>query len=805
MNDTIDLSQFVIRYEDLKFIKTIGNGAFGEVSMGIHIPTKQKVAIKKLHEVTLSPTNEQLYLREVKCLASLSHAFLLPFVGYTVKSPYCIITKYIPNGSLHNAIHSSPKGLSPLDKTLIAYCVALGMNYLHQKQMIHRDLKPQNILLDESGLPVICDFGTSRRVDQATMTGQCGTPNYMSPEFIKNEHYDQSVDVYSYGTILWEMLTEQVPFGDKEAPQVVYLILINQQLEIPEDCPKHLSRLIEQCRDTDPTQRPSFKEIVKGFEKGKYLFPGTSEEKFRKAINSLTNQTERKRSGSTNSILRNSSHQPISQNTRRSIKIGPPQIIQLANSYLDGLKNGTHKQIISSVRFFEDNIADIAMSKMQIWPRFLNAFVNATPENIPLMQKLAISFAQTNSILQMISQVTDLYCYINPITLDLFLYVVCFVPELITIQMINSFINLISDIKSSEKCIILLCKILSLLPKTSKLRELIITFFKDNINSLVNIKGGHLALRILANENVLINYEIISSFACSSITENVIAGYEVAFSINAPSTCFQLLNILSHIVSSNPQLRNCALECILRYAKNVQGEPLFNLCSALITSVYQFQSENALLLLCRLGINSSQNYVLLQPGIIELWLGIIPQKAPSILKLYIILLQDENRAKYLCSLPISANFISNVLQYGDNQALLSACWVIEYIATINQDFAQLLEDNNMSEIIVEKIKSTQKPKLIQYLTSALTRIVKVIYSVNFLDVIKPLLEFIEKANPATPFCLDLLFYLSKHAETHETMYRLNTLNILRKNLGKQYENYVRGIAANLGNDRKKNF
>ena len=236
-------SKFVLNHKDLQVIKVIGSGAFGEVSVGIYLPTETKVAIKKLHILESNERNEELYIREVECLSSLKHKFLLPFIGFTESYPYCIVTKYISGGTLYSAIHNDdceeqkkkPKKLNPTELNIIAYGIANGMKYLHKKKIIHRDLKTQNILLDKNKKPVICDFGSSRRMEmKKTMTiTSVGTSNYMAPEFFEGE-YDEKVDVYAYAMMIWEMLTKEIPFDGYGDAQVLYMVKFkNQRPTIP--------------------------------------------------------------------------------------------------------------------------------------------------------------------------------------------------------------------------------------------------------------------------------------------------------------------------------------------------------------------------------------------------------------------------------------------------------------------------------------------------------------------------------------------------------------------------------------------
>ena len=239
-------SKFILDHKDLVLEKSINSGGCGEVYLGEYSPTHEKVAIKRLFSIEMSNKNADLFTREVQINAIVSNTFLVPFVGFTLTYPFTIVTKYIPNGSLFDALHRSDMieykepsenlnkstfkikkciKLTPTNKSIIAYAVASGMNYLHESGIMHRDLKSPNVLLDENLLPKICDFGLSRTHSLASsMTKAVGTPQWMAPELINIQEYDESVDVYSYGVVLWEMVTENIPFEGMDSYQIVYAL-----------------------------------------------------------------------------------------------------------------------------------------------------------------------------------------------------------------------------------------------------------------------------------------------------------------------------------------------------------------------------------------------------------------------------------------------------------------------------------------------------------------------------------------------------------------------------------------------------
>jgi serine/threonine protein kinase len=170
--------------------------------------------------------------------------------------------------------------LTPTDRTLIALDVARGMEYMHERAIIHRDLKSLNILLDSERRARICDFGLVRLKSLAPMTGLIGTPQWMAPEILMcSIYYDGKVDVFSYGVVLWELLTNELPYPNVPLEKLGYLV-VEQHLRpgIPHETPSDLAALITACWAGSPSDRPTFTQIINLLNSTNYHFPGTIED-----------------------------------------------------------------------------------------------------------------------------------------------------------------------------------------------------------------------------------------------------------------------------------------------------------------------------------------------------------------------------------------------------------------------------------------------------------------------------------------------------------------------------------------------
>jgi len=146
------------------------------------------------------------------------------------------------------------------------------MAYLASQDIIHRDLKPHNILVTSSWQAKVADFGLARTKVTTTMT-RVGTPRWVAPEVVREERYSELADVYSFGVILWELQTEQVPFAQMSPLQILSKIAYEKlALVVPTDGVAAFNELMRHCLSDDPSLRPSFIEIIERLEALKTQF-----------------------------------------------------------------------------------------------------------------------------------------------------------------------------------------------------------------------------------------------------------------------------------------------------------------------------------------------------------------------------------------------------------------------------------------------------------------------------------------------------------------------------------------------------
>ncbi|XP_022925883.1 serine/threonine-protein kinase HT1-like [Cucurbita moschata] len=213
---------------------------------------------------------EKQFTREVTLLSRLHHPNVLKFVAACRNPPvYCVITEYLSQGSLRAYLLKLERQSLPLQKLIeFSLDVARGMEYIHSQGIIHRDLKPENVLIDEDFHLKIADFGIAcPEAFFDPLADDPGTYRWMAPEMIKHKPYGRKVDVYSFGLMLWEMVSGAIPYEDMTPIQAAFAV-VNKNLRpvISSDCPLAMRALIEQCWSVQPDKRPDFWQIVKVLE-----------------------------------------------------------------------------------------------------------------------------------------------------------------------------------------------------------------------------------------------------------------------------------------------------------------------------------------------------------------------------------------------------------------------------------------------------------------------------------------------------------------------------------------------------------
>lgn len=245
----------------LKIGERIASGSCGDLYRGIYLG--QDVAVKTLRSEHLNEALEDEFAQEVAILREVQHRNVVRFIGACTKSPHLsIITEYMPGGSLYEYLHKNRIILELPQLVKFAIDVCKGMEYLHQNDIIHRDLKTANLLMDTHNVVKVADFGVARFQNQGgVMTAETGTYRWMAPEVINHQPYDQKADIFSFAIVLWELVTAKVPYDTMTPLQAALGVRQGLRPELPTNTHPKLLDLMQRCWDAIPGNRPSFSEI----------------------------------------------------------------------------------------------------------------------------------------------------------------------------------------------------------------------------------------------------------------------------------------------------------------------------------------------------------------------------------------------------------------------------------------------------------------------------------------------------------------------------------------------------------------
>ncbi|KAK4373117.1 hypothetical protein RND71_008501 [Anisodus tanguticus] len=264
--------EWTIDLRKLNMGPAFAQGAFGKLYKGTY--NGEDVAIKLLekpeNDLERAHLMEQAFQQEVMMLARLKHQNIVRFIGACCKPMvWCIVTEYAKGGSVRQFLARRQNRSVPLKLAVKqALDVARGMEYVHDLNLIHRDLKSDNLLIAADKSIKIADFGVARiEVQTEGMTPETGTYRWMAPEMIQHRPYTHKVDVYSFGIVLWELITGMLPFQKMTAVQAAFAV-VNKGVRpaIPNDCLPVLGEIMTRCWDANPDNRPPFSQVVRMLE-----------------------------------------------------------------------------------------------------------------------------------------------------------------------------------------------------------------------------------------------------------------------------------------------------------------------------------------------------------------------------------------------------------------------------------------------------------------------------------------------------------------------------------------------------------
>ncbi|NWR67100.1 NEK4 kinase, partial [Bucorvus abyssinicus] len=250
------------------FLRAVGKGSYGEVSLVRHQQDRKQYVIKKLNLKNASSRERKAAEQEAQLLSQLKHPNIVTYreSWQGEDGLLYIVMGFCEGGDLYHKLKEQKGKLLPENQVVEWFVqIAMALQYLHEKHILHRDLKTQNVFLTRTNIIKVGDLGIARVLEnQYDMASTLiGTPYYMSPELFSNRPYNYKSDVWALGCCVYEMATLKHAFNAKDMNSLVYRIIEGKLPSMPKDYSPQLVEIIRTMLSKKPEERPSVKSILR--------------------------------------------------------------------------------------------------------------------------------------------------------------------------------------------------------------------------------------------------------------------------------------------------------------------------------------------------------------------------------------------------------------------------------------------------------------------------------------------------------------------------------------------------------------
>ncbi|XP_050718969.1 uncharacterized protein LOC126999887 [Eriocheir sinensis] len=261
----MDPSRLIL--SDYQILHELGTGSYGSAHLALHGPSDTKHVIKKIKISHMTDKEVENARREVQVLSSLSHPYITQFQGSCEEDGFLLIAMdYCAGGDLHSLITKRNGILFPEDRVLDWFVqLCLAVKYVHDRKILHRDIKSQNIFLTDDGKVRLGDFGIAKILNSSSeLAKTCiGTPYYLSPEMCENKPYNNKSDVWALGCVLYEMVTLRHAFEANNMKTLILKIIKGAYPPVPPRYSRDLRLLLSQIFQREPQARPSICAVLR--------------------------------------------------------------------------------------------------------------------------------------------------------------------------------------------------------------------------------------------------------------------------------------------------------------------------------------------------------------------------------------------------------------------------------------------------------------------------------------------------------------------------------------------------------------
>jgi serine/threonine-protein kinase len=240
----------------------VGEGGMASVYYAINVCLDSPVVIKVLHpHLAREHEMRERFRREAESAAQLMHPHICKIIDFGMVDDHVyLVMPYLARGTLSDRI-GGHRSLSPETTASVAAQVATGLDYAHRRGLVHRDIKPDNILFDEDENALVTDFGIATGHFRSRMTGSgnvMGTPHYMSPEQARGKLLDGRSDIYGLGVVMYETLVGFPPFDGADSYSISYKHVTETAVSpdvVDSRIPPQLAAIVMRCLEKNPNQR----------------------------------------------------------------------------------------------------------------------------------------------------------------------------------------------------------------------------------------------------------------------------------------------------------------------------------------------------------------------------------------------------------------------------------------------------------------------------------------------------------------------------------------------------------------------
>jgi serine/threonine protein kinase len=249
----------------------VGKGAFGTALLVVDKASNEKYVAKVMNLLQMTPKDKQHVKSEIDCLAQCDHVNIIKYIeSWSNDTHLVLVTEYADGGDLGREIVARRRknlSFNSMEIACVFVQICLALDHVHQKGILHRDVKPANIFFTRRGLVKLGDFGFSKHYEETISNDVghtlCGTPYYLSPEMWGGERYSKKADLWSVGIVLFEMMTLRRPFTGDSMKQLSDAVRKGVLPSIPDSFDPELVTACQVLLTVDSAQRADFRDVMK--------------------------------------------------------------------------------------------------------------------------------------------------------------------------------------------------------------------------------------------------------------------------------------------------------------------------------------------------------------------------------------------------------------------------------------------------------------------------------------------------------------------------------------------------------------